>query len=169
LLLQRHCEGFHLIFAAIQERRSSPSVNRGKIQHGGESNFVSKGRIVYSRSICVSDGSEDFDEADFFDSLSYRQSRRSVPLVVPIHQLHTKYVKPKGKLSNTPGETKTYSLDLLGVKREYEFLESVQKVLALDDDDDTGTTMSDDEWEPVYVNRGSSVERKSYSLVVAGG
>lgn len=134
----------------LNERHNSVSVNRGKIQHGGESNFISKGRLVHSRSVCTSDGSEDFDEKDFFESLSSRPSRSSVPLVIQLNQLPTKYVRPKG------------------VRRDYEFVESVQRVVAIDDD--AQSTVSDfDEWESVFADVTVSPERKPYASVVAGG
>lgn len=157
-----------LIALTAQERRPFPSVNRGEIQHGGESHFVSKGRIVHARNICISDGSDDFDEADFFESLTLplaaQYSRRSTsPIASQTYQAEG-YVMAWFHFTLNLIHTDC----ILGIEREYEFVDCVPKVVALHDGD-TQTSTSDDEWEPVYMNRDAFVGRKPCSFVVAGG
>ena len=134
----------------LNERHSSASVQRGKIKHGGESNFISKGRLVHARSVCTSDGSEDFDVRDFYESISYRPSRTNTPMVVQLDQLPTKYAKPKG------------------ARRDFEFVEPLKRVLALDDDSQSAPSELD-EWESVFADAVTSPQRRPYSAVVAGG
>ncbi|KAH6910501.1 hypothetical protein BKA70DRAFT_1220423 [Coprinopsis sp. MPI-PUGE-AT-0042] len=120
-------------FRAAVDESSTPQVRPAEFAQWAkfsteESPTLSpKTELCNSRGICTSDGSEDFDETELFESISHRRSR-------------------------------------LSIKRDYEFVESVQKVLALDDDEDSA---SDDDWEAVYanLNSGISTERSHMRLL----
>ncbi|KAJ2923717.1 hypothetical protein H1R20_g13382, partial [Candolleomyces eurysporus] len=56
-----------------------------------------------------------------------------------------------------------------GVRKEYDWVESVKPVLVMDDWDELEDTFSEDGWEEIDYGRQRSSGKKSYAAVAARG
>ncbi|EAU83679.2 hypothetical protein CC1G_05583 [Coprinopsis cinerea okayama7 len=129
---------------------------KGRLPFGKEGDVYLDGRreTMYRKEISLHDGWEDFDEAEFFESLDGGGGRRERCMAYSLGDIPMRPAKAKG------------------IRREYELVDGVPEVLVLDDEIDS--TQSENDWEEIHVvtevdksnNKG---ERQLYSSVVKGG
>ncbi|EAU83677.1 hypothetical protein CC1G_05581 [Coprinopsis cinerea okayama7 len=138
---------------ALPSQSHGSKKTRSRIPLGREGDvcFVNR-KLVLSRTLSLPrDTSEEFNECEFFESLSTSPSRRDEPITVNLADFPIRVMKAKG------------------IKRDYEFVDKVQAVYALDDD--AISMMSEEDWEEIFAETRvvSTSARKPYSHVVKGG
>lgn len=150
---------------------------RARLPLGKEGDvYLNKRRdTIFSKDICLSDGSEDFNESEFYESLNAAPSRSNKPVTFSLTDIPIRVTKPRGKQNkNWSHETSSLPTNsVLGIKKEYEVVDQVQRVIALDDDFPHDFE-SGDEWEDIYASEWVTApvadgDLRPYSSVVRTG
>ncbi|EAU83668.1 hypothetical protein CC1G_05572 [Coprinopsis cinerea okayama7 len=117
---------------------------------------------------CLHNGTEDFDEQEFFESLEESPSKREKTVdEVPLTDLPIRFSKPKGAHVydvSFKGTVLMHGL-VTGIKRDYEFVDKVQDVLVLDDE--VLSVLSEEDWEEIFaeIEESDSTRRSLYATV----
>jgi hypothetical protein len=114
----------------------------------------------------------DLGEPADFVCLDPRPSRSEERMVVSLADIKTRVAKPKGIIRGASSSTKFLVLtycpsNSLGVRKEYDWVESVKPVLIMDDWDELEDTFSEDGWEEIDGGKQRASGRKSYSAVAS--
>ncbi|KAJ2915695.1 hypothetical protein MD484_g4722, partial [Candolleomyces efflorescens] len=136
----------------------SPSNCRPKrsgrcVEMGGDVR-VRNGRMVFEEPLADTtfrrgDPVKATCEYPDLDGLDLQPRRSDGRMVVSLADIKTRIAKPKG------------------VRKEYDWVESVKPVLVMDDWDELEDAFSDDGWEEIEDGKQRSSGRKSYSAVAS--
>ncbi|KAF6757928.1 hypothetical protein DFP72DRAFT_808274 [Ephemerocybe angulata] len=121
---------------------------RGNVSNGREADAYinNRGRVAKMKEVCLDDGLEDYDYPRDF---GFNPGKRSEePMTISLADVKIRVAKPKG------------------IRKEYDWVDSVRPVIAIDDD--LKSVFSEDDWEELYAEQ-QAYDRKSYSAVTSGG
>lgn len=125
--------------------------------------YVTKGRKINTGGVCLDDGSNDADFGDFdFGYTAVTRDRDPMSLA----DVTIKVAKPKGTPVLNPLHRKrelTIMVGELGIRKEYDWVEKVAPVIAMDDE--LKSVFSEEDWEDIYAEQQALL--KPYATAAA--
>lgn len=148
----------------IQENKGfKPAKSRTNLDMGKEGDaYVTKGRRINTGGVCLDDGSNDADFGDFdFGYTPVTRDRDPLSFA----DVTIKVAKPKGTPDLIPLHREVERADSygLGIRKEYDWVEKVAPVIAMDDE--LKSVFSEEDWEDIYAEQQALL--KPYATAAA--